>query len=140
MPNCRSQLAIFTNIGSLNHADVVAAVADAAHCLLRKLSNEVRDVGFLRRRASACDDHGQLRCQNDEFGAKLVQAELRSANLPPTETSLVRSHLQRLSVDDQTTIQLGVQEVQHVPHLIRGFHCHQHNPAHNDRDSRFATW
>jgi hypothetical protein len=55
------------DVCGLDHADVVAAVADAAHALLGVVADEVGDVGFLRGGAAAGDDGGELDGNGDEF-------------------------------------------------------------------------
>lgn len=65
-----------TNVSSLDHRDVVATVADAAHALLRMCANESSDVGLLRRRAPTSDDGRELRRQLDEVIAEVLDAEL----------------------------------------------------------------
>ena len=58
-----------TDIGGLDHGDVVSTVADAAHAFLGVGADEAGDVGFLGRAAAAGDYGGKLDCDGDEFGA-----------------------------------------------------------------------
>ena len=63
------------HVGGLDHADVVATVANAADALARKLAYEARHVCFLRRGAAARDDGGEEDCDGDKVGAHVREEE-----------------------------------------------------------------
>lgn len=54
------------HVRGLDHGYVVAAVADAADAFFGVSADETRDVGFLRRRAAAGDDGGEVDRDGDE--------------------------------------------------------------------------
>ena len=49
-----------TNVGSLDHANVVPSVSDTTHTFLGMLPDEASDISLLGRRTSACDYGGEL--------------------------------------------------------------------------------
>lgn len=65
-----------TDIGGLDHRDIVSAIADTAHPLFRVRADQTRDISFLCRRTTAGDDGGQLRRQLDKVLTKVLDAEL----------------------------------------------------------------
>jgi hypothetical protein len=72
----RGLAAFFANdadahVRGLDHAHVVAAVADAADAFFRVGADEAGDVGFLRGGAAAGDDGGELHGQGDEVCAEV---------------------------------------------------------------------
>ena len=85
MPACKCQshscpkrsLASLTDIGSLDHTDIVSAIADTADSLFRVFPYKSRHVGFLGRRTSTRYDCRKLRSEDDEFASELIEAELR---------------------------------------------------------------
>ena len=70
-----------TDIGSLDHADVIPAISDAADGLLGEGPDETRNIRFLGRRTATSDHGRELGGENDEFVAEAIQAELRTVNL-----------------------------------------------------------
>ena len=56
-----------TNIRSLDHADVVSAVPDAAHSFLGKGANEARNICLLCRRTSTGDYRRKFRGNLDKL-------------------------------------------------------------------------
>ena len=90
-----------TDVRCLDHANVVATVANTADTLLSVLANKTRDVCLLGRRAPAGNDSRELGRDLDELVLEHVETEL-----------------ERLAVDDKTTVQLLLQELQLVPHLV----------------------
>lgn len=83
------------DVGGLDHRDVVAAVADAAHALLGVLLDELGHLGLLRRGAPARHHRGQEDGDRDEVGAEVRQV-----------------HAQALAVDEQAGIGLAAEEVE----------------------------
>ena len=65
------------DVGSLDHRNVVAAVADTAHTLVGERANEARDLGLLRGRAPTRHDDGELRRDLDELVAEVVEEKLQ---------------------------------------------------------------
>lgn len=65
-----------TDIGRLDHTDVITTVANAADRLSGVRANESSNICLLRRRAAAGDDHRQLRCDLDKVILVVVNAEL----------------------------------------------------------------
>ena len=63
------------DVGRLDHGDVVAAVADAGDPFLGEGTDQGRHVGFLGRRAAACDHGGELDGGGDE-GVAVVGQEV----------------------------------------------------------------
>ena len=57
------------DVGGLDHADVVAAVADGADAFVRMVPDEGRDVGFLGGAAAAGDYGGEEHGEGDELVA-----------------------------------------------------------------------
>ena len=70
-----------TDIGGLNHRNIVTSVSDAAHSLLGMSADQAGDVGFLRRRTTARDDGRELGRKLDEILAEVFDAELPGATL-----------------------------------------------------------
>jgi hypothetical protein len=66
-----------TDIGSLDHAHVVPAIADTANSLFGEISDKTRDVCLLRRRAPARDDSGELGRDLNKLVLEQGEAELR---------------------------------------------------------------
>lgn len=62
-----------TDVGCLDHADVVPAISDATDPLLGVLPNEPGNIGFLGRRTSTSHYDGELSCYIDERRFVLVQ-------------------------------------------------------------------
>jgi hypothetical protein len=62
-----------TNVGCLDHADIVPAISDATDPLLSVLPNEPGNIGFLSRRTSASNYDRELSCYIDERRFVLVQ-------------------------------------------------------------------
>ena len=93
---------ILTNVGSLDHADVVSTIANTADALLGMLPDEPGNICLLRWRASAGNDSGKLRRDLDELVLEHVEAEL-----------------QGLAVDDETAVELLLQELQLIAYLVR---------------------
>jgi hypothetical protein len=62
-----------TDVGCLDHADIVPAISDAADPLLSVLPNEPGDIGFLGRRTSTSHYDGELSCYIDERRFVLIQ-------------------------------------------------------------------
>lgn len=107
-----------TDVCGLDHADVITSVSDAADPLLGELANQARNVGLLRWRASTCDHSGELRGDLDELVPEHVEAELKHV-LSQTMCSEDKStDLERLSIDDETAVELVLEEFQLVPYLI----------------------
>lgn len=78
-------LAILTNVGRLNHADIVTAVADAADSLAAELANQTSNIGLLRRRTTTGYHSRQLSRQCHKFGAELVKTQLTVSCQSPEE-------------------------------------------------------
>jgi hypothetical protein len=66
-----------TDIGSLDHAHVVPAIADTANALFGVIPDKTRDVCLLRRRAPARDDSGELSRYLNKLVLEQGEAELR---------------------------------------------------------------
>ena len=75
-----------TDIGSLDHAHVVPAIADTANSLFGEISDKTRDVCLLRRRAPARDDSGELGRDLNELVLEQGEAELRCRYVSETGT------------------------------------------------------
>lgn len=63
----------YTNIGFLDHADIIATIADAQHNLPCILLDPLGNDGLLSRRDSAADNSGSLSGNRVEKGSKLMQ-------------------------------------------------------------------
>jgi hypothetical protein len=82
------------NVGSLDHGDVVATITNAADTLLGMLTDQVGNLGFLRRRATARNDSRQEHRNGDESRPELSQHQI-----------------ERLAIDQEATISLVAQEI-----------------------------
>jgi hypothetical protein len=55
-----------------------------------------------------------------------------------------KTYLKRLAVDDETAVELGLEELELIPHLIRSLDCtSRQNIRHTKKtapDARFAIW
>jgi len=108
-----------TNVSSLDHADVISSIPDAAYSLLGMFSNKTSDVSLLGRRTPTGDHRRELGSDLDEFVREQVQTELSGPlSLALSETG-GDTHLKRFSVDDKTAIQFRLQELQLIPNLVR---------------------
>ena len=56
-----------TNVGSLDHTNVVSPIPDAAHTFLRMFPDESGDISLLGRRTPARDHCGELGSDLDEL-------------------------------------------------------------------------
>jgi hypothetical protein len=63
-----------TDISGLNHGHVIATITNTADCLFRILSNQSRDIRFLRRGTSTGCHRGKLGGEHDEFCSKAIKA------------------------------------------------------------------
>jgi len=94
-----------TNVGSLDHTNVVSPIPNAAHTFLGMFPDESSDISLLGRRTPARDHCGELGSDLDELILEQVQTELDepiSVASPGCESD---PDLKRLSIDDKTTIQ-----------------------------------
>ena len=69
--------AVLTNVGRLNHANIVTAVSDAADGFVTELADQAGDVSLLRRGATTSHNSRQLSRQRNELGAELVETQLK---------------------------------------------------------------
>lgn len=76
-PNRR--VALLTNVCSLNHADVVSAVADTANTLLGMVPDKTGDIRLLSGRASTGYDGGQFGRDLNKLVLEQVHTELFDA-------------------------------------------------------------
>lgn len=95
-----------TDVSRLDHADVVATVADTAHALFGVSSDETRDVGLLGRRASASDDTREPGREVDELGLGQIDTKL-----------------ERLAVDDEAAVKLSPEEIELGVDVFGGLDC-----------------
>jgi hypothetical protein len=63
-----------TDIGGLDHGNIVSSISNTADCLLGVLSNQPRDIGFLRRRATTGRNCGKLSCEHDKLRSESIEA------------------------------------------------------------------
>ena len=112
-----------TNIGGLYHTYVISSVADTAHTLLGMLSDKTGDVSLLGRRTPACYHRREFGSDLDELIREQTQTELNGpVNLAAFQPG-GDTHLKGFTVDDKTTIQLRLQELQLIASLIRSLDC-----------------
>jgi hypothetical protein len=101
----------------LDHAHVVPAISDAADALLGEVPDKPGDVCFLRRRAPARDDSGELGRDLNKLVLEQGEAKLREAVSETSMWSGEGPNLERLAIDDETTVEFILQKVQ----LVLGF-------------------
>ena len=65
-----------TNIGSLDHTDVVSSITNTAYTLLGMFPDKTSDISLLGRRTPACNHGRKFGGDLDELVSKQVQAEL----------------------------------------------------------------
>jgi len=95
-----------TNVGSLNHTDVVSPIPNTAHTFLSMRPDEASDISLLGWRTPARDHCGEFGSDLDELDLEQVQTELDgpiSVASPGYESD---PDLKRLSINDKATIQL----------------------------------
>ena len=66
-----------TDIGSLDHAHIVPAIADTTNALFGEISDNTRDVYLLRRRTPVRDDSAELGRDHNKLVLKQGKAELQ---------------------------------------------------------------
>jgi hypothetical protein len=66
-----------TNVGSLDHADIITTISNAADPFPRVLPDEPCNICLLCGRASTRNHRGQFRGNFDEFGFEQIQAQLQ---------------------------------------------------------------
>jgi len=94
-----------TNVGSLDHTNVVSSIPDTAYALLGMFSDKTGDVGLLGRRTPTGDHRRELGSDLDKLVREQVKTELNGPiNLTLSKTS-GDTHLEGFSVDDKTAIQ-----------------------------------
>ena len=109
-----------TDIGGLDHAHVVPAIANTAYALFCEIPDKTRDVCLLRRRAPARDDSGELGRDLNKLILEQGEAELRCGYVNDKHVISNESlYLERLAVDDETTIKLVLQKIKFVLGLFR---------------------
>lgn len=84
-----------TNIGRLNHANVVASVTNGCGLFLRVVLDQLDNLGLLSRRATAAYDSRSF-----------------ARNLCKHIAVVVEADLQRVTVDDQTAVFFAGKDVQ----------------------------
>jgi hypothetical protein len=87
----------YTHVCSLDHADIVAAIADTSYAFLRVRTDQMCEIGFLRWRAAAGNYSGQADSCGDECFAVMMEKE--------SET---------LSVNKQRSIRPAVQGAERI--------------------------
>jgi hypothetical protein len=92
---CRPSFHTHTDICSLNHRDIVATIANAAHALLGIFADQARHIGFLCWRAATCDDGWQLYGDRNEFLSVVCEHEREG-----------------LAVDEKTGVGFAAQEIE----------------------------
>ena len=65
-----------TNVGSLDHTNVVSPIPNTTHAFLGMFPDEPSDISLLRRRTPACDHCGELCGDFDELILEQIQTEL----------------------------------------------------------------
>lgn len=78
--NLRSFNQQLTDVSRLNHAHVVAAVADATNCFTAVVANQTSHIGFLCGGTAACHHRRELSGQGNELGAEFVETQLRTSD------------------------------------------------------------
>ena len=112
-----------TNICSLYHAHVVPTIANATHSFLGVVTNEARNICFLRRRTAAGDNSGQLCRYFNELVLVQVQTELSGRSSDESnEHKKGPTYLQGFTIDDKTTVKLRLQKLELVANLVRRLH------------------
>jgi len=94
-----------TNVGSLDHTNVVSPIPNTAYTFLGMTPDEAGDISLLGRGTSARDHCGELGSDLDELVLEQVQTELDgpiSVASPGYESD---PDLKRLSINDKTAIQ-----------------------------------
>jgi len=94
-----------TNVGGLDHTDVISAIADTAYTLLGVFPNKTGNVGLLGRRTPAGDYRREFGSDLDELVREQVQTELNGLISPSSSKAGGDAHLKRFPIDDETAIQ-----------------------------------
>ena len=94
-----------TNVSSLNHTDIVPSITDATHAFLGMFPDKASDISFLGRRTPARDHSREFGSNLDELVREQVQTKLDGWMSIATPRYGSNPDLERLSIDDKTTIQ-----------------------------------
>lgn len=95
-----------TDVGSLDHANVVSSIPNTAYTFLGMLPDEPGDISLLGRRTSARDHCGELGSDLDKLVLEQVQTELDGPISVASPGYKSDPDLKRLSINDKTAIQL----------------------------------
>ena len=108
-----------TDVGSLNHTNIVSTITDAAYTFHGMLPNKTSDVSLLSRRAPARNHSGELGSDFDELVLEQVQTKLNRHVSPESPECGWNPDLERFPIDDKTAIQFRLQKLQLIPNLVR---------------------